>query len=201
MERVLSWVSNPTDLEERRQHARRLVGLRLTRVRYVDLDYHRHSVDPKHTGPRLIEARSEWQAPVWQHDACDCANHGVELETSAGRVFSATWDPPGSMEGIGLREEPLLGAAVRPSADVAVWDVTERSRWGAFVGKLVREVRLHYQPWEDPAGFMCPRITLDFGDGVVELLLGDVGKDGVLSPSADNIAVLFSPPHLPPWLP
>ena len=38
-----------------------------------------------------------------------------------------------------------------------------------------------------------------FGDASVEVLLGDRDEAAQLSPSADNIAVLWDTESLPPW--
>jgi len=117
---------------------------------------------------------------------------GLELETESGSVFSVTWDPPGMYEGIGLREQPLLGTGVRADAAVAVWDVTGRSGWAALRGAEILDVRPNYQPWDEHVGsYWCPRITVAFPSATVDLLLGDAGPNQQLVPSADNIAIAF----------
>jgi hypothetical protein len=197
--RPWSWVATGQERDERVEHARRLVGLRLQAVRYVDIDYFREDVAAGHAGPRPVTA-AEWRAPVWRCAGFDSVDYGVELQMQGGRVFSMTWDPPGMREGIGLRELPLLGTGVRADADVAIWDVSERSGWAGLLGADVTDVRLHYTPWDDhDGGFWCPRITIRLGGAAVELLLGQAGPDGQLEPAADNVAVLFDPARLPDW--
>jgi hypothetical protein len=60
-------------------------------------------------GPRHIVDAGEWRNPTWRYPGFDSVDFGVELETEPGSVFSVTWDPLGMYEGIGLREQPLLG--------------------------------------------------------------------------------------------
>jgi hypothetical protein len=44
-------------------------------------------------------------------------------------------------------------------------------------------------------------LTLRFSGGnVVEVLLGEGSADQPVQASATNVAVLFDPPELPPWL-
>ncbi len=191
--RTWSWVASAVELGERREHARRLQGLGLAVVRYINLDYSR--LDRRiRDGPRAITDATEWAEPTWQRQSFDAVDYGVELQTDGGRVFSATWDLPGALqEGIGLRKVPLLGTALSEDANVAVWNGTQQSRWSAFIGATISDVELAYEPWTQPQGFWCTRITLHFSDARVDMVLGDVGADAELRPSADNIAVLFFP--------
>ncbi|MEU7869572.1 hypothetical protein [Dactylosporangium sp. NPDC049140] len=178
----------------REDHARGMAGSAVCAVRYVDIDYLREDVAPEHRGPRRIVDETDWGRPSWRYDGFDSIDFGVELECVDGRVFSVTWQSPGWTEGLVFWEQPLIGNAVLPDAAVAVWDVTRRSGWVDFVGEAVRDVRLHYEPWDD--GFWCPSATISFGPGDVRLLLGEVrAPDWRLGPSADNIAVIF------PWSP
>jgi hypothetical protein len=178
------------------------VGLVLSKVRYVDLDYGRSDHAPEHRGPRTIVDETEWQDPTWRYDGFDAIDHGIEFETSDGRVFSVTWDSPGRTEGIGLRELPLIGHAVVADADVAAWDVTEHSGWTDAIGEPIRDVVLHYFPWQSPyaSGFWCPRLTIDVNGGPFYLLLGEAHMpDLTLRASSDNIAVVFPPNGVPEW--
>lgn len=187
-----------TEVAERKEHARRLVGLRIASVRYVTLDYSRldRSNGPK--GPRLVTDPVEWAQPAWRFQSFDSVDFAVELSTDSDRVFSVAWDPIEAHEGIGLRESPALGTAIRPNFDAAVWDVTAKSRWNAVVGDEVTDVTLHYRAWESE-GFWCPRISLTCAHAIVELFLGEGHRDQVLHPAADNIAVVFAPVELPDW--
>jgi hypothetical protein len=191
--RTWSWVASTLELGERREHARRLCGLELEAVRYINLDYARFE-RPIHDGPRAITEAREWEKPTWQWQSFDSVDYGVELLTDCSRVFSVAWDPPGPLQqGIGLREVPLLGTAISEDTNVAVWDVTQQSRWAAFVGTPISDVELDYEPWKQPEGFWCRRITLRFGGARVEMILGDKGPGEELGPSADSVAVLFFP--------
>lgn len=201
-ESARSFARTLDEQRERRLHGRRLVGLSLARVRYVNIDYRRFDLAPEHQGPRTIVDECEWQDPTWRYDGFDSIDHGVELEAVEGRLFTVTWDSPGWTKGICLRENPLVGHAVVPEADVAVWDVTERSGWADVVGHPVRDVLLHYFPWNSPytTGYWCPRITIDVGERQINLILGEARMPHLdLSPSSDNIAVIFTPHELPQW--
>jgi hypothetical protein len=198
-ERVISWAATPDERDERIGHGRRMIGLALTEVRYVNLDYRRFELAASYDGPRQILDEQEWQAPTWRYPGCDSVDHGVELTMTNGRQFTVTWDTSGWIEGIGLREQPLIGSAVTETADVAVWDVGARSRWSQLIGVAVTGVGLHYRPWDYPAGFWCSRISIEFGPIGVELLLGQGNADGSIAPSADNVAVCFDVDTLPAW--
>jgi hypothetical protein len=193
-QRVWSWAASQREVAERVRHAGRLVGQRLTVVRYVDIDYRRDRVAPGWEGLRHIVEAAEWRNPTWRYPGFDSVDFGLELETESGSVFSVTWDPPGMHEGIGLREQPLLGTGVRADAAVAVWDVTGRSGWAALHRAEILDVRPHYQPSDAHEGsYWCPRITIAFPLATVDLLLGDAGPTQQLVPSADNIAITFDP--------
>jgi hypothetical protein len=198
-----SFARTPDEQREREDHAAQIAGLVLTAVRYVDIDYRRSEVAPDHRGPREIIDGTEWSDPTWRNDGFDAIDHGVELTCEGGRIFTVTWDSPGFSEGIGLREAPLCGYAVVADADVAVRDVSTGSGWADLIGTPIMDVKLHYYPWNSPyaTGFWCPWITISFARGDVHLILGEAtGPEEVLGPSSDNIAVVFAPVLLPPWL-
>jgi hypothetical protein len=176
-----------------------MVGLRLAEVRYVDIDYHGIGQATRPRGPRHVMDEAEWRAPSWRYPGCDSVDYGVELTMTGGRTFTVTWDRPGWAEGIGVREQPLMGFAVIEGADVAVWDVSGRSRWASLVGLTPTEVVMHYRPDTQPIGFWCSRITINFDDRRVELMLGQGERDGTVAPSFDNIAVIFDENALPAW--
>ena len=185
-------------MAERQDHARRLVGLRLSAVRYLTLDYRRWDLAPEFRGPRTIADTDEWAEPTWEFAACDSIDVGVELETTDNRTFSVTWDALGYHESIGLLEQPLLGWRFDEERDIAIWEVASRSRWRTFLNQPVEHVELHYLRWADE-GFWCPRITLSFDSRVIELLLGDGREGDGVGPASDNVAVLFDPAALPAW--
>jgi hypothetical protein len=149
-------------------------------------------------GPRIIHAESEWNEPTWLYEGFDAMDYGLEVTTDPGAAFSLTWDPPGDHEGIGLQPVPMLGTGVRSDADVAIWEVGERTAsWTPMVGRRVTGVDLHYVPWEEGCGsLLCPHITCHGEDGHVEVVMGD-SQDGALVPSADNVAVLHPGTSVP----
>jgi hypothetical protein len=126
-------------------------------------------------------------------------DYGLELMTDSGRIFSVTWDPPGDREGIGIDEAPLISSILRDDAEVAIWDVTHRSRWAELIDQEIVAVQPHYRPWDPKGGFWCSRITLRFRAVDVVLLLAQGSPDGKIPPSADNVVVLFPPVPLPSW--
>lgn len=201
--RAWSWAASADEAEVRRREADELIGARIRAVRYFTLDYRRHELFPEllDDGPRSIDAEPERSEPIWLCAGFDAVDHGFEVTTDTGTVFSLTWDPPGAREGIGLRPTPMLGSGVRSDADVAIWDVGEDSpSWAPMVGRRVTGVDLHDVPWEEGRGSLwCPRITIRFEGGLVEVVLGD-SEDDVLVPSADNVAVLHPGTPLPSWL-
>jgi hypothetical protein len=188
---VWSWAASTREVAERVAHARRLVGQQLSAVRYVDIDYRRDTFAPDSVGPRQITDPAEWQEPTWRYPGFDSLDFGIELVTATGRTFSVTWDPTGTREGIGLREQPLIGSAVCVDADVAIWEVGAHSRWAPVLGTEVADVVVGYEP-DDAGGLWCPCIRVTFRTAPIDLILGDVQPDQQLSPSADNIAVLFN---------
>ena len=68
-----------------------------------------------------------------------------------------------------------------------------------MTGRKVTGVDLHYVPWDDDGSSQwCPRISIHGEDASVEVVLGD-SHDGMLVPSADNVAVLHPRTGLPNW--
>lgn len=199
MGRTWSFASSAAEVEKRRHEANELVGETLAAVRYQTIDYDRHHVTPGMRGQRMIEHESEWANPCWRHIGFHAVEFGIEIDTAGGKFFSVTWDPPGPVESLGIQPESL-SSALRPDADVAVWDVTAHDAWRDLVDCRVDEVTLHYEPWGvGTQSFWCPQITLTLGTSEVVFLLGDATVDGDLGPAADNLAVLFNPTSLPAW--
>lgn len=202
-ERAWSWVASEVEADARRRDAHQIVGQRIRAVRYFTIDYRRDELHPEliDGGPRIIGAESEWSEPTWLYDGFDAMDYGLEVSTDSGATFSLTWDPPGDREGIGLQPVPLLGSGVPSDADVAIWDVGERSAsWRHLGGGRVTGVELHYVSWDDKIGSLwCPHITFHTEAGAVEVVMGDA-QANTLTPSADNVAVLHPGTSLPAWL-
>lgn len=194
-----SWVATDDLVAERREHARRLAGSRLSVVSYVLIDYNQLDRPDRSRGPRPVADPAELASPAWRCETFDWADHAVEFTTAAGRVFTSSWDTPGCHEGIWIRETPARESAYANDANVAVWDVSRAGRWDSFIGLEITDVVLHYRPWPG-GGHWCSRITVALGDRLVHLLLGDADAEQQLVPSSDNIAVVFSPRPLPNWL-
>jgi hypothetical protein len=186
-------------VEERRQHAQRVVGLKLAAVRYCEIDYAMMDRPAGQEGPRQVVSAAEWQKPSFRYAFGDCTDHGVELETACGRVFTVSWDSPGWHEGIWLRELPLVGEAVLAEVNTAIWDVSRAGRWDRFIGHEISRVQLHYRPWAPGDGYWCTRITVTVCGSDIEFLGGQAEAGQILAPSADDIAVLFPPARLPEW--
>ncbi|RHA38412.1 hypothetical protein D1825_14155 [Cellulomonas rhizosphaerae] len=66
-------------------------------------------------------------------------------------------------------------------------------RWSALVGRRIETVTLDYRPWSDAGDWWCPAITITSENTGVVLGLGEVGSDGDLAPSADNVVALRYP--------
>lgn len=190
-----SWVASLAEVEERRQHARRLVGLRLATVRYCDGDFREDPLE----GPRQVVSAAEWAEPSFRYEFGDWTDYGLELETACGRLFTVSWDTPGWHEGIWLRELPLLGEAVLADASTAIWDVSRAGRWDRFIGNEISDVKLHYREWGPDDGYWCNRVTITIGGSDIQLLGGQPSAEQTLAPAATSIAVLFPPARLPEW--
>ena len=127
-----SWAESTEEAERYRAEASGLVGQAIERVRYWNLDYFADRFRHGAVGTRPIESEEEWEVATWRHPACDTVDFAVELETQTGGSFAVSWESPGRVEGLGLRELPALDNAFSEDAAVALWDVTERNRLRAF---------------------------------------------------------------------
>lgn len=183
-------------LLKRRAAARLLVGQRIVRVAYVNIDYRGWDLGYRdQSSRRAITDSAEWSSPTWEVGAFHHVDFGIELTTDREETWAITWDTPNPVGGESLRlqRDPV-------SQSGAVWDVTAREPWSTCLSSPVRDVSLRYHPWSDDSpGFWCTRISMFFDDARAELLLGDRDQAGALTPSADNIAVLMDAGSLPPW--
>ena len=195
-----SWSKDEIEAGEFRAEARELVGEELAAVHYITLDYRREEFRGDVVGPRPITSPTEWTDPCWRHPACHTVDHAVELRTASERVFTASWESPGRIEGLGLRELPAIGSAVDEDRDVAIWDVSATPGWRSLIGGRVSSVDLHYERWDGSGALWCRRIDLRIDGRPVVLLLAE-GKPWTedLAPSADNVAVLFDGDVRPSW--
>lgn len=194
-----SWAATEEEADERRARARELIGLQLSSVVYVLIDYGQPDRPGGSRGPRLVADTTELAAPAWRCETFDWADYAVEFATTSGRVFTVSWDQPGWHEGIWIREARARGSAYQEDANVAIWDVSQAGRWNRYIGAVITDVVVHYRPWAPGDGHWCSRITLHIDGHPVHLLLGDADSGQQLVPAADNIAVLFPPTQLPEW--
>jgi hypothetical protein len=143
---------------------------------------------------RAITDESEWQDPTWDAGHFHHLDFGIELNAEDGKTWSVTWDLPGDTESLRLQEGPTSEVG-------ALWDVTSRDPWRGCLDFPVTDVQLRYHPWGAKGGdFWCTRISIFFGNRVVEVLLGDRERGGSnLVASANNIAVLLDDSQLPDW--
>jgi hypothetical protein len=182
-------------VDRRRSAARSLVGQRLVRVAYVDIDYRGWDLGHRdQSSRRTITDAAEWSEPTWDSSTFHHLDFGIELTTERDETWGITWDSPGPAgESIRMQRDPV-------SERGAVWDVTEREPWRSCLSSAVSDVALRYHQWSDNSpGFWCTRISLFFHDSRVEVLLGDRDQAGTSTPSADNIAVLLDAGTLPRW--
>lgn len=130
--------------------------------------------------------------PHWRHPAFHSVDFAVELRTAAGPIFTVSWESPGEIEGLGLREGPAVGMAISDDALAAVWDVSPTAPWQRVIGGRVNSVQLLYQPWDGRGPLWCRRIEMNVHDHTVIFLLAEGSSDSdSLVPSANNIAVRF----------
>jgi len=187
-----SWAESDDQMEAFRSEANGLVGQSLTSVAYYLVDYGADDHRQGAVGPRHISSATELADPYWRHPSCDTVDFAVQFTTAAGRVFTVSWEIPGRVEGIGLREVSAVGQALTESAVAAVWDVTNEATWSDLIGQVVEDVQLEYEPWtEDSKAQWCMQISLRVGEAQIFLRLaeGEFGTDRIV-PSADNIAVI-----------
>lgn len=200
MAEVWGFAESTGEVSRRRNEAAAIIGEQITNVVYFSLDYQRHELRPGARGVHWVTDPTELLAPTWHTLLCDSLDFGVELRTMSGRHFSITWDPPGWREGMGIRETQFIESVLRPTTDVAAWEVTTHSQWSSRLQNPVASVDLHFLPWgESTDQYWCSRVTLGFGDSDVIMMLGEGTQDGQIAPSSDNIAVLFDQSDLPEW--
>ncbi len=190
---ALPWAATPEEREEREAHARRLVGQRIDRVRYFEIDYHRIAqaeADESFEGERLVTAPDEWDDPTWRAADFDSIDYGLELVTTEDRTFSSIWELRGFNEGLTFREEQLRPKRLVADGAFAIWEVQRTPRWAPFLVSPVTDVRLLWDDPErgDPA--CCFAVELRFGHDAIVLTLGEE-RDGELAAQPDNVAVVF----------
>jgi hypothetical protein len=160
-----------TDRAKLESRAQRLVGQRLTAIRYLQIDYGDDE-------------------PYWRLDEWDCLDYGFEIETDSGLVFCITWDNAFSAMGWGL-------SILERSYDLGecrVWDVTQGSRWASVIGHKLAEATIY---WEHDLfdGLLYPQdivLTFDSGQHVYAGVYVCGQDKRPLFPMADEVLVVFS---------
>ncbi len=200
MARVWGFAESTAEVQQRRDSAATIIGEQIAEVTYYSLDYRRDELRPGDTGLHRVVEPTERADPTWLTPLCDSLDFGVELRTATGRIFSITWDPPGWREGMGIQETQFVRSMLRPEIAAAAWPSPNPSRWAPILETPVTTIDLHFQPWELSADqHWCTRVTLACGNSTVVMMLGEGTQDGQITPSADNIAVLFDQSHIPDW--
>jgi hypothetical protein len=164
------------------------VGRELVAVSYVELDY---------------------GEPGWDAGRFDSIDYGVELELDDGATWAVIWQQRGSNETL-LAYPGTIGAELRPDAEVATWDVSDRwhrhfpgpiarvetawtkHEWGPAFGGPRFETRLDDGHESDYC--LISLVLRGAGDGCAVLTLGGDAADGqgTYTYLADNVAVFFS---------
>jgi len=183
------WVSSDS---ERRQWEgelrRRLVGRRITRARYVEIDY---------------EGKPE---PMWRGAGFDSLDFGIELDLDDGTTWAFIWNQRGHNEALLVYPGQLFSSPLRSDAHTAVYDVTDH--WNAAGPMAVTTVtpvwmRHRFGPAFNRAGEqvassgeseMCLlTLVLTSEDGREAVItLGAREADGSYGYRHDNIVVFFS---------
>jgi hypothetical protein len=174
-------------------HARRLVGGRITGVRYFEIDYWRIAradSDEVQRGGRVVTSAEEWTEPSWRASDCDSVDFGAELTTENGAVFSAVWVMADDNEGLSFRQEPLRPKRLEADGAFALWDVERAGRWSPFIVSPVKDVRLCWTRPFSSSDLCCHAIELLFDSGLVVLTLGEQ-RSGEFSYASDNLAAVF----------
>ena len=126
----------------------RLVGQRIQRVRYFEIDY----------------ADGGEATPAWCEDErFDSLDFGLDLLTADNLSFDFTWGNEYLAYNAMLFEE-----AMRSLYGACTWDVTGSSRWQGYIGKPIVDAQVSWEwEWAGNDNFVRKRypqtITLVFG--------------------------------------
>jgi len=196
----LGWAASDGERDDQIAAARRLEGLRITRVHYFTLDYKHLDLSYLPEGPRVVTDPIELPNSPCRYDDFDSVDFYIQIESIDQRSFTIGWDPPSETEGLWVREGVTSGEPFASNTRVAVWDVTDSRRWSSSIGRVVSEIGLHYRQTAQPAGWGCDLLTLVIGGKNLSVFLGDVGEMNSMKPSANNLLVITSPTQAPEWI-
>src|SRR6185436_4890813 len=96
------WAATADIVAQRRALANEMIGLALTKVRYLNIDYTGQQTADRPAGPRFIDNPDEWAQPTWGYGSIHVLDFGIEFEMNEGSVYSAGWDVPGDIESMFL---------------------------------------------------------------------------------------------------
>ncbi|MFC4456556.1 hypothetical protein [Deinococcus sonorensis] len=159
-----------------------LVGLQLKRVRYY-------------------ASPGGW--PSWHaHPDFDSLEQGLDL-IGHGAAHSVTWDATFWSYGLRVRS----GTLVDVLSAGQFHDVSEESRWSAFLGQQVRDARFVWEPVPDPlaeAGDVYPQhvvLTFEHGGQVYLSAAAPQEPQAPFFGMSDHVVVLFDQDHARHYLP
>ena len=167
----------PAEFEKR---VKELVGHRIARVRYHEIDYHDANGKP------LPDPMWSW-CPDF-----DSLDHGLDFTMEDGTVFYLTWGAEFEQYGLTIQRDALHDVSA-----VRVWDVTGCSRWTPLLGQEITAAGTFWS-WISPGENGAERsdypqdIQLTFESGErVFLSAYEVREDGFRMGMMDNVTVFF----------
>lgn len=176
---------SPAEFEKRVEE---LIGRRITRVRYHEINYRDKDGQP------LTEPQWNWCPDL------DSLDYGLDLTTEDGAVFHVTWGDEFTQYGVTVQPDPLHDVSA-----VRVWDVTNGSRWAPLVGQRIVAADVFWEStqyrtlradgslseWSEPVSYPQDlRLTFEGGDRVY-LSAFEVREGDSRAAMADHISVFF----------
>lgn len=183
------WVSNDAERHQwDGELRRRLVGRRIARARYVELDYEGHP------------------EPMWRGAGFDSLDFGLELDLDDGTTWAFIWNQRGHNEALLVYPGQLVPSQLCSDAHTAVYDVTDH--WHAAGPHVVTTVtpvwmRHRFGPAFSRAGeqvassgesdiCLLTLVLTSEGARQAVITLGQREADGRYGYIHDNIVVFFS---------
>jgi hypothetical protein len=169
-----AWVRDRRERERAASELEQLVGRRLRRVRYFEIDY-----DDKQ--------------PAWPGPGFDALDFGLELDVDGpDATWSWIWKQSGENEGLLVYDAPLRGDQLRADGEYAIWDASESPGWEPVLGRQIAAAEIAWTRG-GPGWWCVASTTLRFDQGTeIVITLGARGSDGRFVASADDVVVFFS---------